>query len=91
MRKIQKAEETLLQCRWGEQSKQTPLNYQLWNKVQEFRHYFSDMLFECDTETREYLKCKTTGSPDGGWIDDEVPLPDGIRCFFYDSFYYRVR
>lgn len=29
MGKIQKAEETLLQCRWGEQSKQTPLDFQL--------------------------------------------------------------
>lgn len=91
MGKIQKAEEALLQCRWNEQSKRTPQDYQLWDKVQEFRDFFSDMLFECDSETRKYLECKIPDGSSEEWIADEVPLPDGLQFFFYDNFYYRVR
>lgn len=88
--KQERAEYLLLADRRFFQTKVTELDNILWNKVIDFSEYFEDMLFRPGTTTYSFLSCKVSDYS-GNEIDPTGMLPDGLRYFCYDSFYYRVR
>ncbi len=68
----------------------TPEEKRLYEKVYDFDSFFSDMLFQQESNTYKLIRCQSKQPGENVWEDDEIDLPDELSCFSYAFFHFKV-